>query len=586
MLKLKVQGRYLNLPDDIQINLTIENPLLQTERVPIPNTLSFELDPTDNNIKTLGYPNRLNSTDSFRTYSDSSLEYGPSVLVYGTFVVLGFDKTIRCQMVGVFLNDNFKKPALEIPIQRYDFGPGSPAFPNFSSAFDMGFQYKTKIQASIAGTEKFVAGPVKLKAENWPLTDESTFPVDFGIYATSKMYFNFFNARDENYMLDSGEQHTVVFPQPFVHEFLNAVFGNVLEINPFSSGDLADLILITSYHPKFYEFLFQAKYGILIDDYPAIPTENYFELASFMPSMTANDIVKELLKVICATMYFVNGKIQIVLNKDILASTEVEDWTNKLTGTLATKKNAAQTYSCGYSDFPQEEANSSGITTLDTIADLISAVVSTEEPVNFYITSHNQVISKRKLRKDDPMDPDRWGYNIVNSNFGTISGGQNAFDMVSKISPLQMNVENYWWLYEPEFEQWYVPVWTGDRLIRPDKCHIMFYHGLKETFATGDHYPSLSSHNIDHHGTRVNDTSLHFGGADGMMAQYHSTLKVWVEKDKLSASGVCLLSALDLKKLDLKVKKHIKGKNFFIEKIGVTIRKFSIDPSQVDFIEA
>ena len=586
MLKLKVQGRYLNLPDNIQINLTIENPFLLTERVPIPNTLSFELDPTDNNLKILGYPNRMNSKDSFRTYSESILEYGPSVLINGTFIVLGFDKTIRCQMVGVLLNDTFKKPSVEIPIQRYDFGVGNPGYPNFDSAFDMGFYYKNKIQSTIAGSEKFVAGPVKLKAENWPLTAESTIPVDYGIYATSKMYFNFFNARDENYMLDSGDQHTVVFPQPFIHQFLNAVFGSILEINPFSEGDLAKLVMITSYHPKFHEFLFQVKYGILIDDYPSLPTENYFELSSFMPSMAANDIVKELLKVICATMYIVNGKIQLILNKDVLSGTDLDDWTDKLIDTMSIKKNVAQTYNCGYSEYPQEPSNTSGITSVATIADLITADVSSEEPVNYYISSHKQVISKRKLKKDSPSDPDRWAYNIVDSNFGTVQNGQNAFDMLSKISSLQMNIENYWWLYEPEFEQWYVPVWSGDRLIRPDKCHIMFYHGLKETFQAGDNYPSLSSHNIDHHGTRVNDTSLHFDGDDGMMAKYHSTFKAWVEKDKLSTSGIFLLSALDLKKLDMKVKKHIKGKDFFIEKIGVTIRKFSIDPSQVDFIEA
>src|SRR5690606_21652826 len=61
MLEIIHNGKALNLPPDIQISLTIENPLLKEDRIPTPYSLSFELPRTRNNLEQFGWPDRLAS---------------------------------------------------------------------------------------------------------------------------------------------------------------------------------------------------------------------------------------------------------------------------------------------------------------------------------------------------------------------------------------------------------------------------------------------------------------------------------------------------------------------------------------------
>lgn len=62
--------------------------------------------------------------------------------------------------------------------------------------------------------------------------------------------------------------------------------------------------------------------------------------------------------------------------------------------------------------------------------------------------------------------------------------------------------------------------------------------------------------------------------------------KSWIEKDKIKFSGSFLLSAIDIRDMDITEKVHVDGRNFFIEKLQFTIYNDHISPVMTDLIEA
>ena len=61
MLEIFISNQKVDLPADIQIALTIENPFMLQDRVPTPYSLTFDLPPTTRNLRIFNFPNRIAS---------------------------------------------------------------------------------------------------------------------------------------------------------------------------------------------------------------------------------------------------------------------------------------------------------------------------------------------------------------------------------------------------------------------------------------------------------------------------------------------------------------------------------------------
>src|SRR5690606_13221180 len=145
--------------------------------------------------------------------------------------------------------------------------------------------------------------------------------------------------------------------------------------------------------------------------------------------------------------------------------------------------------------------------------------------------------------------------------------------------PLPLVPQQYWVTAEndledhPELLFWTVPVFEGDRGIRPDNANIMFHRGMvKATNLFVDHeYPLLSPYRRAPDGTSVGDIELRWEGPDGLLATFHSQFKNWIERARAKVTGNFLLSPIDLHNLDITSKVHLQGRNFYVERIQVTL---------------
>ncbi|MEO9474125.1 MAG: hypothetical protein ABJG41_01280 [Cyclobacteriaceae bacterium] len=609
MLKITQNGQALNLFPDTQISFVYENPLFLTDRIPVAKTLSFTIPVTANNQTILGYPNRIHSENWGRVYNDFRVFFGPVQFFYGSGIIQEYTDRISLFLRGVVLPDEIKTKMNDVDLGEEYFGDESEDnFPSYLEADSFGETYRLYFENMLDGSQPEVVAPIKLEGAAWPGLAEQNLsaPKNQGIAATEALYLNFFNANREDHLLfrdliipsADPQYHSVCFPSLFVDEFLTQVMGDILEENPFSSGDLQKLCLVNSFHPNFRAGLtIDRFYGMLLDLYgfPGYDGEFSFQLNSFNSSIAINDLLKELLKIFGITMFSKAGKFQLKFNDDIITSSTTSDWTRHLIDSLSFWKEEGQSYAYGYSS-DSYDLDADNLTTVETIEDLRD-YGSAE---NIYVSSVNQVFTITDIEKSEEDEPDRVTVEVISSGCeASPDTPADGFDMKSSLEPLKMKLDYYWWDSAIvgdyiEFGEWYVPSMDSDRASRPDMPAIMIYWGLQDTLTdkadesptVKDQYPYMSANNYDAYGNRLGDLSLQWEGDDGLIANYHAEFKAWIEKEKLKAKGNFLLSALDLKNLDLSEKKNIKGKNFFIEKLEVSITIDEIKPARVHLIEA
>ena len=73
MLELYANKKRLQLPEDISVDMTWENPFLLQDRIPAPYSMSFTLPGTKENYAAFGNPQRLNSTGIKKEIASNAL---------------------------------------------------------------------------------------------------------------------------------------------------------------------------------------------------------------------------------------------------------------------------------------------------------------------------------------------------------------------------------------------------------------------------------------------------------------------------------------------------------------------------------
>lgn len=601
MLKMLLQGVPVNYPSDISLNLIYENPFFFNDRIPSSHSLNFTLPATNHNLKLFNRPDRMNSFGSFKEYDGFEIYFGTVRMLSGVLVVQEFERNIKCFFRGSVISDGMRAPLYELPMTYYGFGTDTGS----SNLFDpdyWAFAYRELIQDTHFNNSDFCAPVMRIADEPWPYLDqENEMPTGFGNFATMRQYFNFFNARQEQYVLFDGSAtaHTVVFPFLRARYIFEVFFNGRLDVNPFASGELQKVVLSSTYHPMYDEEVLAIRRGILLDGYSAQGSpDNYFYLNSFLPSLPANELIRELIKLISATMFPAGNAFSIRTNADILADTNRLDWDPKRINTLTFGKREGQNYAYGYAQSvqPLEEFNGPEVETVDEMYNY--PVPPADGEIDVYVQSTQELWTKRLRPKADPADPQRFIFELQGSALGATPDDQGGFDMKPNLEPVHMGIHEYWHentnLDGIDLGSWYVPEFRGNRFARPQRPQIGLFHGLKRSFSTlfgstlgsPNRYPLMTAHNYDAYGNRLGDLSLEWEGPDGLLANFHSEYRDYIGQDKRFVRGLFLLNAIDLKNMDLSRKVHLKGMNFFIERINITIRQNKIEPAQVDLVQA
>ncbi len=632
MLEIFVSNQKVDVSADIQLSLTFENPLLLSDRIPAPFSLSFILPPTANNLRIFKYPDRPSSFRNATGVVNATpcrILFQSVTIAQGSLVTSQYDHGIKANFTGIDNIESVKNmmPSIELDVLEYP----TPNFRtiDFDNLSNYAGQYRAMSLDAASGLDnRFVKAPLRVKTDNdpvefiqWKTTRLGTRPVYLSPQQMMDTeYINFWNPDTDEFLIRSEDEeirrglwyafHAPVFPFFRVHYILSSIFGDTLVNNIFATGELADLVMpsvyFSNWKPRGISLVYANGYGGMMFD-PYTFDSNFavdftITLSGFLPNMESPEWFKELLKLFNISVFNRFGKFEIVLNKDIMASSLGADWDNKMIGRPILSVQPGKTYRYGYKD---EETYSPGDNVV-TVADMNSMLnfpstdPGDELSTIFRVSATGQFFERNisHLEGEEVEDPGEVfiSFRLLDANYGGSAGeteSTDSYDSVASLKPLPLIPKEYWTTPRnypdedpPEKYWWIVPYSEDDRTVRPGHASIGFFRGIVNARESGHSYPLVSPYNVDPDGTPNGSYTLCWDGEDGLLGNFHQEYKTWMERDKLRLQALFLLTALDFNKLDLKSKVHVRGNHFFIERIQVTIRHNRIDPAVIDLVEA
>lgn len=602
MLEIILDNQFiLNFPADIQINFIEENPLFLDDRIPAPYSLTFEVPPTPGNLRALGFPVRITSC-SVKRRLPAEIRHTGLVMAKGEIILVETDPTIRLQFKG-------SREPEEISLNLNQIDQGAREYGSFQyHSEDLDYNaavlepYVLGMRSQAYQATDYVIAPVRLKDVSWSGNENVG-----GMINSVKQYINYFNPVTKNFFItDIHKAHTPILPFPFVYKIINLAFGSSLESNPFASGDLARLILISMNH-RYYSFdnlyswyweppLEETRHDVmfpLTDSYVSsgslIPVS--WEFCSFMQAYAFRDLLKNLLKIFCMSA-FPGTKFRLEFNNDLFNRSISHAWDDKLAGEPVISWEEAREYVFRYNDVTKtEEELLNGFDNMKLIHDEAAAIAG-ESDALYKDTSTGGLYSISRTLRGLASLP--WlSCSVKHSPLASAepSGILEKHEVIADIRPADMTIDQYWWQDHSavadvvQKKHWWVPIIEKRKLSEPP--YLMFHAGMAPTFENdGSEYPLIMPHHTDHFGVKRLDTSLHPNGPDGLIDKYHNSMKAWVEKDRMRVKASFRLSALELKKLDIRDKIYLRGRLFFIEKLNYSLSDTGLSLIDADLIES
>lgn len=617
MLEIKVNKINVDLPSDISIAMTVENPMMAEERLPIPYSLAFDLPMTPKNLRIFDYPNRLGShkgDNKFRSYPCQI--YFQGILIQdGTVNLVSCENTIKINFKGVDFNENLDVAMFSKDVGEVQFaGDAVFDFEDSASYFSSYKNWATGLAYNV--NPNYIAAPIHVRTTNNEyryFQDEirSYYDRITGItYRSSstnppilelqRQYLNCFNPSSQNFLFkdssNSDQAHGIIYPIFRMKYLIDKLIGSNLIESPFETTALRDVLIPTFFLKNLFVTWSNPK---PITSSPLGETPAYLKLSDCLPDINANKFLQMILNLFCLTLVAHKGKFIVKENKEVFAQPVKTNWSSKLQGVLNKSKQDAQYYDYGFEDpkyFSEEGTTFTEVATHTEMQDKEFELHGNDDSYSetFLITSTQEIFIKSAYYQYYIIQNVE-GYELVigydfkgykKPKAKPESGQRNKFNAKSDIKQLYLSPAVYWnSLNDDPLEKkfWLVPKWDPENIqdidtrnIRPTSLSLLVYAGNRPVGSKT--YPFLSPYGNE-------NISLSWEGPDGLIARSHKDFKDWIEKPRLKGSGVFQLTALELNKLSITDKVHVDGRNFFIEKLQYTIRRDRIDPVVADLIE-
>lgn len=543
MITIETQKGILDLFRDTTIELSIDNPFLESEKIPKPYTLDISIPSTVRNLSIFGNPERISSPKMQKTIA-------AQVLINGIPLMNGSVKfseyksgTVTIYFEGGFTDINPDQSLHEAPLGNFDV--------DFSS---LQKSMNELLLSSIGGEKGFVAAPIRNNSEPWNNLSITSEKVN-DIYVTK--YVNCYNPVSQNYSLPGSKMSYVS-----VMIYVDKIFEQTLGMNPLNLP-----VVVMSSWKKYYT--------------DTNPGGNKLNLNEAMPDdMSVGAFICEICKLFGITVYVNCTSFAWRANNDILADKSCVDWTSKLSREYTVTLDPSKKYSYGFKTTTKEkwgDYNEGNVfIKVDNISQMIQS--SATRPRTYVITNTNEVFDK-KNEEDGTIS-----YKLIDDNccIEERNAGGETVDVSTSIRPVKMGLHEYFsgsGVYSKR-DWWYVP--EAEFSSEDRTLSIGIYNGRVASI-NGDYYPYVSTHGYDIVGVKHAPISFD----KKYLSTLHSMATEWYGKDKTIISSNALLDIYDFKKFDITKKISIAGVRFFIKTLTARINNNSDKLyCDIEFIEA
>ena len=330
MIKIIADGISMDLPHDLNIQLSIENPLFQIDRIPVACTTNIEFPPTQKNLTVFGFQDKLFLKPE-REKVPATLMLNELRIMDGTLCFdIYEDRVLKASFVGVELDNILDKDLSLLNLEEWVF-EGPPG--TVSTTHAERERYGSLLASAARGEQVFACAPIrKTNARDTRITGQNMgFPM-------------FLNCFQGSFLLYANDVLSGYYcPAIRLSYLIPKILSDKIVVDGFDMDDMHDIVLITTSKPK----------GVANNYYlgglePRTPTEYVFSLSSPMPEVLAGDLLKNILKMFGASVYPKGSNYVIRANNHVIRDKNFEDWSDKISDTYSIYIEKAKTYKYGY----------------------------------------------------------------------------------------------------------------------------------------------------------------------------------------------------------------------------------------------
>lgn len=589
MIRIVANGVAMDLPSDLRIQLTIENPIFSTDRIPVAYTTNIDFPATQTNLKVFGFQDKLFIRPAAvkipATLYVDELRIVDGMLCFDSFE----DRMIRASFVGAQIEDFLSKDLSSVTMQQWLFGPLTN---------DEKLRYASLLESSAQGNEVFACGPVAITA----------YPNIAGDYLndlyTDGSYYRevaIGNPATDHRIDFYGYQYPAV-RLPYI---IRQLLSDNVQIDGINLDELNDIVLITSSKIGGDPSTYQDTGGLVkVSDSP----EQYsFPLSASMPKIQSGDLLKDLMKMFCLSIYVDNGQYAIRPNMNIINGGDFDDWSKNISEDYAISVEKGKSYQYGYSNIEGVSLPMDSVIEVENIWNMMTDVGDFKETTYFKIIAGGDIYLRSGFERigDDGKTYQEYQFEMI------LPGGmednqeddEETYDSMVKMS-LSRSVMGILTRKDNTGgtgRRWINTLYVNESNTgeRSSQLHIGIFIGRQamlvqdtpfgnpeNSWTTRGSYPAIVTSPYDMFGNKYANVNLYWGGTGGLFNLYHRQFAEWIRTDRVLFRTTVNLSVIDLKNLQLFRKKLIDGKKFLIRQIDVEIGHDGVLPADVQFVEA
>lgn len=556
-------GISLDLCPDDEFNIEYESPLFADDHIPVPYSTSISFLPTATNCRVFGYVDSIMLEPAVKEI-DVEIRADGIPLFSGSLEYESYEDGK--------LNYNFSGKSIEDSLEGYIYEA------TWLPKADGQFRWLGKVlagemidavkEAAESDTGDFGV-PMIVSAADITKYEYCT-PVDSDIPKAEVSP----NVKFRNWIWDDAAAFS---PAVRVSSILSGVVGT-MKVDPVLEPLFGTLAVLGLYYPdkSYHGFRFGGETGI------------YMDVADMLPECTYIDMLTNVLKILCASVWNDGNRLSMLSNSSVLEAEESVDWDDRVSDIYSLSREDAQIYDFSYGNDADDDLyseNEGGVTLVevDTLSHMCSDdyVEESSEYATVKVLDSGDVYSwKRAYNGYGPQYMgDMLYHNLGAEDAENADSKKDRYDVSSDFilvkcipistyrmeSPIDYKLSvcpivDFPAMNNDRPKDIYIGMLLENQLVDRGPVYNRAVRDGDEDFWALTHFPDKS----------IRPQDLRQG--------LHKTFADWIEKDRVCVSVDLALSVMDIAGLRLWRKVYFRGRTWMIKKLSLT---FSVVSDQI-----
>lgn len=372
-------GTSLDLKPNEEFEVTLEQPLLSEDHIPVPYSTSISFLPTVKNRKTFGYL--------------GAMMLAPQVLRLSV--------EIRCNGIPMFYGV-LEYESIEDGNLNYTFSGKN--IEDSYQGYIHEVEHLTNIEGAILEASGKILSMIRTAADG--TNDE--FGVPMLVCKSNITEIEYPNDLEKDPVSWDAKYQNYIWQLPFASVTPAVRVSKILE------KCLSDVVIDDNLKEVYDKLAILGQYkdanSFNVLGIPVVDGKVKFNLANSLPECTLYDLFTNVAKMLCASMYRDGDGYRVICNSTVLSSTSILDWDNKTCDDFSAEAATRMSYTFGYSNNDSENTyeptgksddwENANIVEVSTIGTVITTVISHTDYVAVRHTPSGDMYSGKKMVLD------------------------------------------------------------------------------------------------------------------------------------------------------------------------------------------